>query len=118
MKFEPAFFGRGHVGSDEIFLFPQTNHGRWSIARCHDLIRLVHRNDRQRKHTGYVPHRLAHRFLQRWPVTIAWVEEIFFDQMGDDLSIRFGGELVAFLDQPEVLPKWCSSGFRKYCLDE
>ena len=90
---------RGHVGSHEIFVFPQTNHGRWSIARCHDLIRLVHRNDRQRKHTGYVSHRLAHRFLQRWPVTIAWVEEIFFDQMGDDLSIRFGGELVAFLDQ-------------------
>jgi len=33
-------------------------------------------------------------------VTIARVEEIFLDQMGDDLSIRFSGEFVAFLDQP------------------
>jgi hypothetical protein len=37
--------------------------------------------------------------LRAWPLTIGWVEEIFLDQMGDDLSIRFGGELVAFLKQ-------------------
>jgi hypothetical protein len=90
---------RGNVGGDKIFVVAEANYKRRTVARGHDLVRLIHGDDGQSKDAGEFLDGLTNRLFQMRMLTVAGFEEVFFDQVGDDFSIGFGRELVAFLDQ-------------------
>ena len=80
---------RRHVGRDEVLVVAEADHHRRTRARRHDLVRVRARNHRQREDAGQLLHRRAHGLLQ---VAL----EMLLHQVGDDLGVGLGLELVAF----------------------
>ncbi len=90
---------RRDIRRHEILIVAQPDHGRRPVARRHNLVGVVGRNHRQRKHAGQLFHSLPHRLFQRRPLGLSGLHRILLDQMGNDFGVGLGGELVAFLDQ-------------------
>ena len=90
---------RGDVGGDEIFVLAETNDGGWSVAGGDDFVRFVDGDDYQREDSGKLLDRLAHGFFERRTMTVAGIEVVPLDEVGNDFGVGFGGELVAFFDQ-------------------
>ena len=88
-----------HVGSNKVLVFPETDYCGRTVARSHDLVWLLDGNYRQGENAREFPHRLAHGFFEGRPVSVAGLEEILFNEVGDNLGIRLGRELMAFFDQ-------------------
>src|SRR5208283_3878394 len=70
----------------------------WPIARSHNLVWFVGRDDRNREHAGQELHCLAYGFFQRDSLSVV-AFQVFLDQVRDDLGVGLGGEAMAFLDQ-------------------
>ncbi len=90
---------RGHVGSDEVLVFAQSDDGRRAVAGGHDLVRFIDRDHRQREHAGQLTDGFANALFQRRTMTVGGLQKIFLDQVGDDFGVGLGGELVAFFNQ-------------------
>ena len=90
---------RRHIGGDKVFVVAQADHQRRAVARGHDLVGLVDGNDGHGEDSGEFFHRPADCFFERRAVAVASFEKMFLDQVRDDFSIGFSGELVAFFDQ-------------------
>src|ERR1700685_1660472 len=89
---------RWDVGGDEVFVLAQAN-DRWrAVAGGDDGVRGVSRDHAQSEHAGYLAHSLAHGFFQRGPSAVAF-GKISFNQVGNNFSVSFRGELVAFFDE-------------------
>ena len=91
---------RRHVGGDEVLVLAQADDRRRAIARGHDLVGLIHGNHRQREDARQLLHRPADGFFQRYRPAVAGGEVMLLDQVGDDLGVGLGGELVPFFDEP------------------
>ena len=89
---------RRHVAGDKVFVLAQSDDRRRPIARGHNLVGLVGRDDRNGEHAGQQLHGLADGFFQRDLVSVAALQ-VLLDQVGDDLGVGLGGEPVAFLDE-------------------
>ena len=83
----------GNIAGHEVFVFAQADHHRRAIARGHDLARVLGGENRQRVDAVQPLDGLAHGVFQRAAV------HVLLDQVGDDLGVRLGDELVAFLFQ-------------------
>ena len=68
---------RGHIRRDEVFVVAQPDHRRRPVARRHNLVGIVGRNHRQRKHAGELLHRLPHRVFQRRSLGLSSFIEYF-----------------------------------------
>src|SRR5437660_458469 len=90
----------GDVGSNKIFVFAQADYCGRAIAGGNNLIRLFHRDHRNREDAGQFLHRFAYRFFQRGTMAVARLEKIFLYQVGYDFGVGLSLELVAFLDEP------------------
>ena len=88
----------GNVGGNKVFVVAQADYKRWTIARSHDLVRLIDGNDGQSEDPGEFFHCLTNRLFEMRMAAVTTFE-VFLDQVSDDFGIRFGGELVAFLNQ-------------------
>ena len=89
---------RRHIRRHEILFFAQADHGGRAVAGSDDLVGLIHRDDRQREHSGQFLDGFADRFFQRGPMAIAALQEILLDQVRDDFGVGLGRELVSFFD--------------------
>ena len=90
---------RGNVGGDEILVLAQADYGGRAVAGGHDLVGLIHRDHRQRKHAGQLAHRFADALFERGAMSIRRLQKIFFHQVSDHFGVGLGGELVAFFDE-------------------
>ncbi len=86
-----------HIGGDKVFIFAQADHRRRTIARGHDLVGLVDRDDREREDARQLLHGLADGLFQRRPLAVGAFQEVFLDQVGDDLGVGFRRKGVALL---------------------
>jgi len=82
---------RRNVAGHEILAVPQANHGRRACACCNDLVGVLGGQNGEGIDAGELSHCFPHGVLQR-----AAVLHVFFHQVGDNFSICFGDELVAF----------------------
>ena len=90
---------RRHIAGHKVFIFAKADDDGRSIARRHNLVRLVRRNDCDGEDAGQQLDAFSDRFLQRIRVSVAAGIEVLLDQVGDHLGIGLRTELVAFFDQ-------------------
>ncbi len=84
---------RGDVGGDEELAVAEPDHDRRTVAHRHDLVRVVGRDQHQRKQPAQVEQRPPHRVLE--PVVL----HLALDEVRDDLGVGLGDEAVALLLQ-------------------
>src|SRR5205807_4390775 len=78
----------GYVRGDEILVIAQADHCRRTIARSYDLVWLVHIDDRQSKDPRQLFHRPADRLFERGTAPVACLQQMFLDQVRNDLGFR------------------------------
>ena len=81
---------RGHVGGDEVFVVAQADHHRRTRAGGDNLVRIGARQHGQGEYAGQLLHGQTHSGFEV-------AAEIFLHQVGDDLGVGLGDELVAFV---------------------
>src|SRR5208283_177313 len=87
-----------NIAGDEILVFAEADDGRRPIARGHNLVRLVSRNDSNSEDASQQLHGFADRFFQRRLVSVVR-GEVLLDEVCDHLGVSLGTELVALFDQ-------------------
>ncbi len=89
---------RGNIGRNKEFVFAQADHGRRTIAGGHNLVGLVGRDHRNGEHAIDQLYRFPYGFFERNGVTVVFAcGKKFLNQVGKDLGVGFGRELVAFI---------------------
>src|SRR5262249_5599885 len=71
----------------------RADHQRRPFANGNNLLRIVSGEASERKHSAQFRKRFYYSVLQT-------AFEISLDEMGDNFGVGFGGELVAFLEEP------------------
>src|SRR5690349_10972772 len=79
---------RWNVGCHEIFVLPQTNDSRRSIASRNDLVWFVGADDYEGKHAGELLYRLAHSIFKRRTSSVAALQSVL-DQVSDNFGVSF-----------------------------
>src|SRR5579883_2269134 len=81
----------GYVGSDEVLVLAEADDRGRAIAGGDDLVGIVDGDHAEREYTGKFLDRLADGFFEQGTVSVAGLEEVFLDEVGDDFGVGLGG---------------------------